>query len=204
MNLQRISLAISAAALVLLVLHVLFPNLGIDATATGLLILAALPWLLPFVKTFELPGGTKIEVREVKAATNKITVYGVQIESAPSQAPALPPPPDDPISVLKEVARSDANLVLVGFRIEIERRLRRLAAQLGIDVEGRSALAIMRELRRAGLLPPNVAGGLEELIACNRSTADFLLSSPLMQKTYERRLTGPQFSSRRQPDAQPV
>jgi hypothetical protein len=61
-NLQWISLAISGAALVLLVLHVLFPNLGIDATATGLLVLAALPWLLPFVKTFELPGGTKIEV----------------------------------------------------------------------------------------------------------------------------------------------
>jgi methylglyoxal synthase len=30
-------------------------------------------------------------------------------------------------------------------------------------------------------------------MACNRSTADFLLSSPLMQKTYERRLNARQF-----------
>lgn len=73
--------------------------------------------------------------------------------------------------MLKEVARSDANLALVGFRIEIERRLRRLAAQRGIDAEGRSALAIMRELRRAELLPPNVAGGLEELIAFGNRAA---------------------------------
>lgn len=34
-------------------------------------------------------------------------------------------------------------------------------------------------------------------IACNRSTADFVLSSPLMQKSYERRLTARPFSSKR-------
>ncbi len=41
-------------------------------------------------------------------------------------------------------------------------------------------------------------------IACNRSTADFMLSSPLMQRTYERRLTGRHFSSKRQAVMQAV
>jgi methylglyoxal synthase len=39
-------------------------------------------------------------------------------------------------------------------------------------------------------------------IACNRSTADFLLSSPLMQKKYERRLNTRQLPARSAEDVQ--
>jgi methylglyoxal synthase len=40
-------------------------------------------------------------------------------------------------------------------------------------------------------------------IACNRATADFLLSSPLMERSYERRLreTGPNLPDRNRSDA---
>lgn len=41
-------------------------------------------------------------------------------------------------------------------------------------------------------------------IACNRSTADFLLSSPLMRKTYERRITVRQLPFRTRDELQAV
>jgi len=57
----------SAAAVALLVLRLRYPSfVPSDAVSFGLLILAFLPWASSLIKAAELPGGWKIEFRELK------------------------------------------------------------------------------------------------------------------------------------------
>jgi hypothetical protein len=60
------SVLITVIALGAIVVHLARPDLSIDAVTLGLLVLAALPWLAPLVKSLELPGGWKVEFQEVK------------------------------------------------------------------------------------------------------------------------------------------
>jgi hypothetical protein len=61
-----ISGLVTAVALALAILHLLVPEIEVDAITIALLILAAAPWLAPLLKAIELPGGWKFEFRELK------------------------------------------------------------------------------------------------------------------------------------------
>lgn len=111
---------ITLVALVAILARVVWPDLRLDTVTLGLLALAALPWLSPLIKSAELPGGFKIEFQDVKQAGDKITA-GAPLVGNP-QAPAA-----TSLESINIVA-NDPNLALVGLRIEIEKRLRRLAA----------------------------------------------------------------------------
>jgi hypothetical protein len=61
-----IRIGISAFAVVLLVIHMRYPNaLPTDTVGIGLLIMAVLPWLLSIIAEAEFPGGWKVRFREV-------------------------------------------------------------------------------------------------------------------------------------------
>lgn len=57
---------ISVLALALAAVHLLVPDVEIDAITLTLVGLAIVPWLAPLVKSVELPGGWKFELRELK------------------------------------------------------------------------------------------------------------------------------------------
>jgi hypothetical protein len=61
-----VAIVITTVALMIVILHNVFPQLKIDGITFGLLILAALPWLAPLIKSIELPGIGKIELQEIK------------------------------------------------------------------------------------------------------------------------------------------
>ena len=63
---QLISAAVTLVALTLVVVHLVFPAVKVDAVTIALLIIAIVPWLAPILKTIELPGGWKFEFRELK------------------------------------------------------------------------------------------------------------------------------------------
>src|SRR2546430_1224818 len=81
-SLGKIRWGITFFCLLLFAGHLIWPKISLDLTATILLIVALIPWLAPVVKSIELPGGFKIEVQDVKEATDKI----VTAESEPIQA----------------------------------------------------------------------------------------------------------------------
>jgi hypothetical protein len=58
--------AVTVAALAAAAVHVNFPSVVPDAITAGFLLLAFLPWLASLVKTVEVPGVGKIELREVE------------------------------------------------------------------------------------------------------------------------------------------
>src|SRR5207249_11615303 len=69
---QKLGLTITVVALFLALAHLLFPSIKIDFVVLVLLLLAALPWLAPLVKSVELPGGLKIELQDVKEAAEVV------------------------------------------------------------------------------------------------------------------------------------
>jgi hypothetical protein len=139
----------------LLVLHLAFPTLPVDAVTLGLLVILILPWTSPLLETLELPGGWKIKFQNLQSASEKITGAN---------------PPPDPVkeAAIKAAAapvlqEEDPQLSLVALRIEIEKRLRAIAKIYGLP-ENRSLSITLKALSTKGVLNPPTANGLQELV----------------------------------------
>jgi hypothetical protein len=62
---MTLRIVVTAAGLLLAIVHVNWPRINIDSVAVALLVIAALPWLQPLIKTVEIPG-LKVELQELK------------------------------------------------------------------------------------------------------------------------------------------
>lgn len=155
-TLIRWSITVGAAALI--AADLLWQDLGIDSVTLGLLLLAVLPWLGFLLQRVELPGGWKVDFREVRAAEREIT----------RKAPPPEKPPPRPSYV--EIADRDPNLALVGLRIEIERRLQSLARQHGIATGG-SLVDLFESLRDQGILDAGAVRGFRRLVTAGNEAA---------------------------------
>ncbi len=190
MNFENIKYAITICAIILLFLHIFWPNLGIDITTIALLFVAALPFsgsLLKSlassgVKNLELPGGIKIELTDTKAATDKVIRGLANVSLPPLKASGKVTvsttdtnqekiTSEDPISYIREVANTDPNLSLVAFRIEVEKRLRKLAENYQIKSYRTSLGRLIRELQNRQLFPHELASGLMDLVALGNRAA---------------------------------
>jgi len=176
MNLEKmhIQIAVSIVAIVFSLVHVIKPELGIDYIFLAFVIIAALPWLLPLLKSVELPGGVKIELKEIRSATEKITTT-LNIHSArhglTSSRVEVTESKNDNFTLLRNIAASDPNLAFVGFRIEVEKRMRLLAEQNAISSEKLTLGHLLRELKYKELLAPEQINGLLELISLGNKAA---------------------------------
>jgi DNA-binding transcriptional ArsR family regulator len=163
----RTKIAISTICGLVAVAHVLLPQVKIDMVTLILLVVAMLPWLAAVIHSVELPGGFKIELKDVKAAIEKVTA--VRLATDIGETAASVGGPD--LNFLREVAKADPNLALVGFRIEIERRLLKLAQHMNLPATGRSAKVLLRELVEHGGIDRHAAVGLADLIALGDQAA---------------------------------
>jgi len=109
---------ITIAALALAVGHNIWPDVKIDTITLILIVVAILPWLASVIKSLELPGGFKIELHDVKAATEKVST--ISSESSAKDLPEKPSlhlpeyaePYEPTIKALREVAQTDPRLAL--------------------------------------------------------------------------------------------
>ena len=163
----KTKIAISTSCSLLAVGHLIWPNVQIDMATIILLLVAVLPWLAGVVRSVQLPGGFKIELQDVKTATEKVTSGKI----ARSALPLAPIGREENLEFLRQVAQTDPNLALVGLRIEIERRLARLAADLGLPATRRSAGALLRDLITQERIDRETASGLNDLIALGNQAA---------------------------------
>lgn len=154
---------ISLAALLLVVLHHVFPNVKPDATSLVLVVIGVLPWLTSVIKSLELPGGFKIELADVKSAAEKVKVDSSTADQSVASG--------DSLGLLQQLVSADPNLVLVGIRIELERRLVTLAEAHNLNLRNRSAGILTRELSRRDILDQRTAGGLADLIGLGNRAA---------------------------------
>ena len=175
MEYKDIAKYISIGAIAFAVIHMFWPHLGIDSITLSLIVIAALPWLLPMLKSVELPGGVKIEFKDIKAALDKIKLMEVHLTGkvkAKSTAEAtLTTENEESFETLRHVANYDPNLALVGFRIEIEKRLLKIAENNGVEINRRSLAYIVRALKDRGVLSNETVSGLMDLIALGNRAA---------------------------------
>jgi hypothetical protein len=62
----RLQAAVTAAALIAVVVHHAWPAFHADAFTGTFLLVAVLPWLAPLLKSIKLPGGLEVELREMR------------------------------------------------------------------------------------------------------------------------------------------
>jgi hypothetical protein len=69
---RRFGALISSCAILLAVVHMVRPNLRIDAVTLALVVVAIAPWLAPVFKSVELPGGWKFEYQEIQRQVGEV------------------------------------------------------------------------------------------------------------------------------------
>ncbi|MCH8041839.1 MAG: hypothetical protein IH977_16075 [Nitrospinae bacterium] len=158
MNSTVIKLIISVGALGLILIRWIWPALQIDAITIGILVVAILPWLSSVIESAKFPGGWEIKFRDLETAAKKITGNAPVATTAELPAPSY-----------LQVAGQDANLALVGLRIEIERRLLSLAEKHNIP-NPRSMKRLINEIQlRAGVTDASMSGLAEIVEAGNKA-----------------------------------
>lgn len=130
--------------------HLFVDSFTVDAIAIVLLTLAVLPWLFPYLKSLELPGGVKIELKDVQQAFEKVASETDDEESTSPQ-------------------NIDPQLALVALRIDIEKLIRSYQTDIG---NKNSSLSIrLQILANEGVLTREVADGVLEIIRLGNSAA---------------------------------
>lgn len=130
------SLLLSALALLLALLHLLLPQIRIDPVTLFLMGVALLPWLAIVLRSIEIPGGWKFEFRDrLKAASLEIEQAGLLAK----QTKAIK-------KKAELIEDEDPNLSLVRLRIELEKRLRRVAESHNMKNEHMGFKELMRAL----------------------------------------------------------
>ena len=148
---------ISVLFIVLAVLHVFVDSVTIDSIAIVLLVIASLPWLFPYLKSLELPGGVKIELKDVQKAVEQV--------AEGDEATATEP---DEYEFLQSIAEHDPNLALVAIRIEIEKAVRKAVGEERRPVPLSRAI---QQLTADGVISNSVANGLRDFIQLGNHAA---------------------------------
>jgi hypothetical protein len=71
---------VSITALVITVVHVIYPELSIDSIALALVALAALPWLGTVLESLEGPGGWKVKYRQLERQVRDVQTTTLELE----------------------------------------------------------------------------------------------------------------------------
>ena len=154
---RPVQITVSIAASLLALVHIVWPNLTIDAVTVTLVIIAVVPWLVPLFKSLELPGGWKVEFRDLERT--KVRAEEVGLLDARHKLGAITHKYSFEI-----VANGDPNLALAGLQTEIDRYVRDLAEASGVGYKEMSLSALLRGLGVVGTLTPDQVGVLRDLI----------------------------------------
>jgi hypothetical protein len=153
---------VSLGAAGLVVVHMAWPELRVDAITLGLVIVAVLPWLSKLIESAKFPGGWEIKFRDVQSAVQKVMSDAPVVARTSAAAPKT--------MTFVQVADTDPNLALVGLRIEIEKRIRAIGQKIGITNE-RSMIRILTRLRENGILRDTSLSGIQELVMAGNQAA---------------------------------
>ena len=157
-----LKVAISLGAALVVVARLIWPDLKIDAVTFGLLVLAVLPWMTTLIESAKFPGGWEVKFRSVESAGQKVIQQPARVDTL-----------DEAKGFDKQGFRfwaQDPNLALVALRIEIEKRIRALAAQAELNSD-RSIARLLSQLQGKAILSESSLTGLEELIAAGNKAA---------------------------------
>ncbi|KDM89805.1 DUF4145 domain-containing protein [Photobacterium galatheae] len=139
-----ISTTFSIVFLSLAYVHLFISSVDIDAITIVLMVLAALPWVFPYLKSLELPGGIKVEMKNV---LKKVEQASAEIDGAL------------PTNGFQGV---DTSLAFIAQRVEIEKIVRQYQPDLP---SSRFALTTrLTKLAKENILQQHLADALLEIV----------------------------------------
>ena len=165
---------ISIAAVIGIATHIAMPNLKIDAITLTLFGIGLIPWLAPLFKSLELPGGVKVEFQDLKNISDRAFEVGLVSERQETSA-------EHEFS-FQLVADKDPNLARAGLRIEIEKRLIKLAENNNLLFQKRGIGSLLLDLNNKQLINAAERSVLNDMIG--------LLNSAVHGATIEKSATG--------------
>jgi hypothetical protein len=149
-------IVISVFALGLAVLRVTVPSLQIDGITVVAVGIALLPWLSTIFKSVEIPGWLKVEFKYFQKAAKDAENAGLL---------------SGPLTMKERsrysfqlIATDDPNLALAGLRIEIEKRLKKLAQEHGIGTEYQGIGNMLRNLRNRDALTDREVDAIDGIL----------------------------------------
>jgi hypothetical protein len=153
-SLVRLRQVVTLGALLFTLIHLIWPTLAIDAITLTLLVIALVPWLAPIFKSLELPGGWKVQFQELQKTAERAQQAGL-LASSPESTPSE--------FVFQQIAEQDPNLALAGLRIEIEKRLLKLAERRNIEVRNQGVGQLLRLLSQRQVLTSEASAILADM-----------------------------------------
>src|SRR6266851_6339034 len=149
-----VRIAITTVAVLVVLVHLIWPSLKVDSITVALLVIAVVPWLGSVFKSIELPGGGKIEYQQLEKAGESASRVGLlSVGASLKEVPSF-----------IAIAEEDPNLALAGLRIEIEKRVRAIAVRHGIDDKRMGIGQLLRALSSAGALSNEQRSVLSDLM----------------------------------------
>ncbi len=156
MSVKCLQYVITTVAILVAIVHLIWPSLTIDGITVTLIFIALVPWLGPLIRSLELPGGWKVEFQDFERARVQADKAGLL---AKSRGPA-----DQKEYSFQLVADEDPTLALAGLRIEIERRLTDIALSNGQPAQNKGVGRLLRVLGDTGLLSHEQRSVLADMV----------------------------------------
>ena len=154
-NNRSLQIIISGGAILIAIAHIIWPSIKIDLITLALVVIAIIPWLAPLFKSLEFPGGWKIEFQDVQDAKDKAGKAGLLKSELKAEKPE---------SAYLQIADQDPNLALAGLRIEIEKRLVRIAQVNNLPTQRAGVVQMLRILSERDILTNQERAALEDII----------------------------------------
>jgi len=134
--------------------HLFHPDFLIDIISLTLILIAILPWIIQIIKTIELPGGTRIELKELRNVEEKANEVGLisDVNNSDSQYS------------FQMISDEDPQLALAGLRIEIEKRLKEIAKNHNLQVNRKGVGQLLRLLSKEKILSSEQKNVLLDLV----------------------------------------
>ncbi len=153
---RKTQILITVVAIVIAVIHVVYPGIEIDTVTLMLVILAIVPWITPLFKSLELPGGFKFEFQELKKVEQEAKAAGLIDKTIVK---------DQKEYSFLDIAATNPELALAGLRIEIEKSLRALAKQKRITSEKHGGIMLlMRDLHQRQIISNRERAALADIV----------------------------------------
>lgn len=164
--------------------RLIWPTLNIDELTFGLLILAALPWFAPVIKSLKW-GNVEITTRDMRVAGEKVTQtvklrgtagyasdkLAADAEASAERIQAVTAMVADALKNIQSFsAKEDPNLALISLRYEVEKRLRELAVIVGIDPD-QTLVKLLGNFDREEVIALSVYSGLREIVVAGNQAA---------------------------------
>jgi hypothetical protein len=161
-KMKKTAWVISITCISLIVLRIIWKDLNFDTIGLLLLLIGFSPWFVPIIKSVELPGGYKVELRKIENALEKIDSIKHVSEPLISFSTLTNISQQDELLDFNTI--DDPNRALIFFRFEVERILIDIIKATENKPVNLGTEKILDKVAELDLIPSAVLLGISELV----------------------------------------